>query len=79
MVAMLSIFSCTFWLFVWASLLAQMVKNPPAMWEIRVRSLGQEDTVEEKMATQSSILAWRIPMDRGAWWATAHGFAKSQT
>ena len=79
MVAMLSIFSCTFWLFVWASLLAQMVKNPPAMWEIRVRSLGQEDTVEEKMATQSSILAWRIPMDRGAWWATAHGVAKSQT
>ena len=79
MVAMLSIFSCTFWLFVWASLLAQMVKNPPAMWEIQVRSLGQEDTVEEKMATQSSILAWRIPMDRGAWWATVHGVAKSRT
>jgi len=40
---------------------AQMVKNPPAMWETWVRSLGWEDPLEEDMATHSSILAWRIP------------------
>ena len=45
----------------WASLVAQMVKNPPAVWETWVRSLGQEDTLEKEMATHSSILAWRIP------------------
>ena len=50
----------------WASLVAQLVKNPPAMQETWVRSLGWEDPLEEGMATQSSILAWRIPMDRGA-------------
>ena len=49
----------------WASLVAQMVKNPPAMWETWVQSLGREDPVEEGMATHSGILAWRIPMDRG--------------
>ena len=41
--------------------MAQMVKNPPAMWKTRVRSLGWEDTLEKEMATRSSILAWRIP------------------
>ena len=56
-----------------------MVKNPPAMQETRVSSLGWEDPLEEGMATHSSILACRIPMDRGAWWATVHGVAKSQT
>ena len=45
---------------------AQSVKNPPAMWETWVRLLGWEDPLEEGMATHSSILAWRIPMDRGA-------------
>jgi len=49
------------------------------MWEIWVRSLGWEDPLEEGKATHSSALAWRIPMDRGAWWATVHGVAKSQT
>ena len=44
-----------------ASQIAQMVKNPPAMQETQVQSLGQEDTLEEEMATHSSILAWRIP------------------
>ena len=44
-----------------APLVAQLVKNPPAMWETRVRSLGQEDPLEKEMATLSSILAWRIP------------------
>ena len=46
-----------------------MVKNPPAMQETQVQSLGQEDPLEEGMATHSSILAWRIPIDRGTWWA----------
>ena len=50
----------------WASLVARMVKNPLAMWETCVQSLGWEDALEEGMATHSSILAWRIPMDRGA-------------
>ena len=49
----------------WASLVAQMVKNMPAMWETSVRSLGQEDTLEREMATHSSILAWRIPEKAG--------------
>ena len=45
----------------WASLVAQTVKNLSAMWETWVRSLGQEDPLEEGMATHSSVLAWRIP------------------
>ena len=45
----------------WASLVAQPVKNPPAMWKTWVRSLGQEDPVEKELATHSSIRAWRIP------------------
>ena len=63
----------------WASLVAQTVKNPPAMRETWVQSLGWEDPLEEAMATHSSILAWRIPMDRGAWEATVHGVAESDT
>ena len=50
----------------WASLEVQSVKNLPAMWETWVQSLGWEDPLEEGMATQYSILAWRIPMNRGA-------------
>ena len=45
----------------WASLVAQIVKNSPAMWETLVRSLGWEDPLEEGRATHSSVLAWRIP------------------
>ena len=45
----------------WASLVAQLVKNPPAMWETWVRSLGWEDPLGKGKATHSSILAWRIP------------------
>ena len=45
----------------WASVVALLVKNPPAMWETWVRSLGWEDLLEEGMATHFSILAWRIP------------------
>ena len=47
-----------------ASLVPQMVKNPPAMQETRVQSLGQEDPLEKRMATHTCILAWRIPQRR---------------
>ena len=56
-----------------------MVKNLPAMQRTQALYLGQEDTLEEEMATQSTILAWEIPWTREAWWATVHGAAKSQT
>ena len=56
-----------------ASLVAQMVKHLPAVQETRVQSLVWEDPLEHGMATHSSIFAWRIPMDRGAWWAALHG------
>ena len=50
----------------WVSLVAQQVKNSPAMWETWILSLDWEDTLEKGMTTHSSILAWRIP------WAIAH-------
>ena len=53
-----------------------MVKNLPTMWETWVQALGWEDLLEKSMATHSSILAYRIPMDR-AWLATVHGVTKS--
>ena len=56
-----------------------MVKNLSAMQETWVQSLSQEDPLEEGMAAHSSILAWRIPMDRGAWQAAVLGVVKSQT
>ena len=59
--------------------MAQLVKNPPAMQETWVQSLGWEAPLEEGMATHSSILAWRIPMDRGAWRAIVLGVEESQT
>ena len=62
-----------------ASLVAQTGKNLPAMWETLDRSLGWEDPLEEGMATHSSILAWRIPMNRGVWWATIHRVTNNQT
>ena len=61
-----------------ANQVTQTVKNLPTMQESRFRSLGQEDPLEKGMATDSSILAWRIPW-RGAWQATVPGVAKSQT
>ena len=48
-------------LYCWASLVAQLVNNPPVMWETWVQSLGWKDPLEEEKATHSSILAWRIP------------------
>ena len=58
------------------------VKNPHAVQEpqeTRVLSLGWEDPLEEGVATHSSILAWRIPIDRGNWQATVHGATKNRT
>ena len=49
------------------------------MQEIWVQSRRRKDPLEEEMATHSRILAWRIPMERGAWWATDHGVARSRT
>ena len=66
----------------WASLVAQIVKNMPALWETRVRSLGWEDPLEKGMATHSTILAWRIPwmeeagLDHGY---RVHGHKESDT
>ena len=55
-----------------------MVKNLPAMQETCVRSLDWEDSLEKEMATHSSILAWRMPMDRGAWQTAVHGVTETQ-
>ena len=49
------------------------------MEETTVAPLGREDALEEGIATHTNILAWRIPVDRGTWWAIVHGVAKSQT
>ena len=62
-----------------ASLVAELVKNLPAVQESWIQSLGWEDPLEDGATNHSSILAWRIPMSRGAWWATVHGVAKSWT
>ena len=56
-----------------------VVKYVPVMQETWVRSLGQEDPLEEGIAIHSSILVWRIPIDREAWWATVCRVAQSQT
>ena len=58
---------------------AHTVKNLPEKRETQVRSLGWEDPLQKGVATHSSILAWRIPMDSGAWQATVHGVSKSRT
>ena len=58
----------------WASLVAQLAKNLPAMWETWVQSLDWEDSLERGKATHSSILAWRIP-----WTVIVHGVAKNWT
>ena len=50
-----------------------------AVQETQVQPLARKDPLEEGMATHASVLAWRIPMDRGAWRATVHGVSKSQT
>ena len=65
-----------------ASLVALVVKNLPAsLGDVRDTGLipGSGRSLEKSKATHSSILAWKIPRDKGAWWATVHGVAKSQT
>ena len=59
--------------------MVQKVKNQPAMQETWVQAPGWEDPLEEGMATHSSVLAWRIPKDKEAWWATVRGVPKSWT
>ena len=56
-----------------------MVKNPPTMQELQVQSLGRDDPLEEGIAAQSSILAWRISWTEEPGWATVQGITKSQT
>ena len=67
----------------WASQVIPVVKNLPAnagdIRQVQVQTLRWEDPLEEGMATHSSILAWRIPMDRGAWWAIVHEAAELDT
>ena len=61
-----------------ASLVSQMVKSLPTMWETRVQSLDQEDPLEKEIATHSSSCL-ENPMDGGAWWAAVHGVTESRT
>ena len=61
-------------IFSWASLIAQLVKNLPAMWETWVQSLDWEDPLEKRKVTHSSILAWRIP-----WTVWSMGLQESDT
>ena len=56
-----------------------MTKNSLTMQETWIQSLGWEDSLEKGMTAHSNILAWRIPMDSGAWQATVHGVTKSRT
>ena len=59
--------------------MVQLVKNMSAMQETLIQSLGWEDPLEKETATHSSILAYRIPMDRETWQATVHRVSKSWT
>ena len=62
-----------------ALMVAQLVKSLPAVQETWVQSPGQEDLLEEEVATRSSTLAWGNHVDRGSWRATVHGVARSRT
>ena len=66
-------------LYSWASLMAQAVKNLPAMGETRVRSLGWEDPLEEDMANPLQYSCLENSVDRGAWWAAVHWVSKNGT
>ena len=63
----------------WTSLVAQMVKKPPTMWDTWVWSLGWEDPLKKRVVTHFSILALENSMDRGAWQATVHRVPNSWT
>jgi len=60
-------------------LVAQWVKNPPAMWETQLQSLGWEDPLEKAMATPLQYSCLENSHERGGWWATVHGVAKNWT
>ena len=62
-----------------ASLVAQLVKNPPAMQETQARFLGGKDPLEKGNGNPLQYSCLENPMDRGAWWATVHGVSKSWT
>ena len=62
-----------------ASLVAQMVKNLPAMWETQIPSLGGEDPLEKEMATHSKYSCLENPMDGEAWWAAVGGVTEGRT
>ena len=66
-------------MFFWASLLAQMVQDLPAMQETQDRSLRQEDPLEKEMATHSSILAWEVPWTEEPGGLQSTGLQKSRT
>ena len=66
-------------LWLWASLVTQMVKHSLGMQETRVQSMSREDPLEKEMATHSSILAWKIPSTEEPGGLQSHGVAKSQT
>ena len=61
------------------TLVGQTVKNPPVMWETWLQSLGWEDPLQKEMAIHFSAIAWKNPMDRGAWQVLVHRVSKSQT
>ena len=63
----------------WASMVAQMVKSLPAMWETKIRFLSWEDPLEEGMATHSSILAWRVQWTEEPGGLQSTGVTKSWT
>ena len=65
------LFNMLSWFDIWTSLVAQMIKNLPAMWETQVQSLDWKEPLEKEMATHSSTLAWRIP------WREEHGRLQS--
>ena len=62
-----------------SALYEPLVKSLLAMQETQVRSLGQEDPLEKKVATHSSTLAWKTPWTKGAWWGRVHGVTESWT
>ena len=64
---------------IWDSLVAQMLKNVPAMQETWAQSLRREGPLEKGMTTHAGILAWRIPWTEDTWRATVHGVVKSWT
>ena len=64
------------YILIWASLVAQTIKNPPAKWETLPQALSYEDPLEREMATHSNKARGQRSLDRGAWWVTVHGHTR---